>query len=585
MATANEILNYSGDKNLAFGSSSLPTGSDVVLDTSPVVNDWTRYAQNKLAVAKSLSDQLKARQLADQAEIADALKAGKYKIWAEDRNSFNKRDNEFRKLVVDVARKGNWNNINDPDFVRVMDMANELDKFAQYSTQQEKLWDTTNNTAKSNPKNWIDPETDLNAYKDIGDPFKRAEANLNLRPQAGWDATKGNNDLVKGLVTENADKITSDRLPGGNIIFTIPAELDKTEMVKRVNASLDNDRDGVDGWEYDFSIQPPQIQQQYASQPDPARAWAFDMKVNGLPLDLQSKTQIRGINYAPGTSTITTIPHDEEFSFNVTDQSGVAEKKNEINKELATLNNKSTKTDADNKRIIELKEQLKSTTGATTTVYGVGGGYRVGKTSENPRGINLFVKTAHLTGGTDGKQILTQNDIGSNAWTVDVVGRTNVYQLPNGKYLYTGQGVQKDLPTEDVVIVNSDAGGLFPGNPQTILIPYEDIATQLKNAKILFEPVGETQPQSRRQSQSGEQTYVANGTTYTIQDLKNLGYTDKDIADDVKSGELKIGSTKDKAVTFTTQQEAGIKAVMAKNPNATREQIIKALQDAGKLPK
>lgn len=66
----------------------------------------------------------------------------------------------------------------------------------------------------------------------------------------------------------------------------------------------------------------------------------------------------------------------------------------------------------------------------------------------------------------------------------------------------------------------------------------------------------------------------------TSPNTSELVQTTFDIYDSMKGG----GQTQQQK-TYSSQQEEGIKAVMAKNPNATREEVIKALQDAGKLPK
>lgn len=323
MATGNEILSYTPNPDLAFGSTALPAAStDAIVDTSPAIKYWEQYAQNKLAVAKDLNDQVKKKQLQAQADIEDALKAGQYVGWDKSNEWLIPKYDEFRKMVVDVAKKGNWDNYNDPDFQKAQQLQGELLQGVKYSMQQKENWKVLNDeVAKNGEKYHTDSQKSIDEYANTSNPFDRAKMDINLVPRFDADAI-GYINKIKTAV-QPTQVVTSEKDKYGRYIDTTETFYPAEDILSTTQTQYSTDKKFQSGWDEAFKSLPPTEQSKYGDAPHYASAVAFDALNGG------NKQATKNPFYPPGSGEVAKIPdfdYQTDLTMNVATPKGTVHK-------------------------------------------------------------------------------------------------------------------------------------------------------------------------------------------------------------------------------------------------------------------
>lgn len=270
MATANEIEAYNGDPKIGFGSSVAAGETGLAWDLSAQDLAWAKYAQNKLDVAKDLNDQLKKKQLKEQEEIAKIIDAKQYVGWEKSDAWLKPKVDEFRKLVVDVAKGGNWDNYNDPDFNRVLTMRDELLQGVEYSMQQKQYFLTGDSHYQQHTDEYQPTSREsLDAYANESDPFKRAQMDYVLEPNTGFDLGKIVKDLERDLTTGKTTRSTTHKDQYGQLVTDIEdvQQMDLSNLPARLDDLYKTDPKIRRTADEIYSTLTPGQQAQYGNNP------------------------------------------------------------------------------------------------------------------------------------------------------------------------------------------------------------------------------------------------------------------------------------------------------------------------------
>jgi hypothetical protein len=455
--TAEELLAYKGDPNLAYGSTALPAAStDAIVDTSPAIKAWSQYAQDKFQLAKEGLDDLKKKQLLAQVNLQKALDQGQYKIWDKDRSLFTQKYNDFAQLAVDVAKKGNWENINDPDYQKALQMQNDLQQFAQYSNQQMEHYNTGNNWYQEHQKDVLPTaQAQLDQYANVGDPIKRASMDYQFDPKIGFDLSKYFTPVLNVLKNDNPTLTAGQADRFGYVQYSHTGQLNIDGAVKMANSVYQSDPDAED-----FGQHLIQTGQSTATTPKDAFVQNFVQAT--VPNSLAG--EVKAVNWSPDSkaaATQVTVPYERFVP--VTFKAGNS---NSVN------------------------------TGYLMDAYDIA------KTAGAPANINLVPTEANdLATGRP----ISKDEIGTAVWKTDGMkigmafkNKAGGITLPTGTTPQEREASAQDLikrgyPQEKVALVNAtvpafDVLGNQKGTvDKTYTIPYSDIAVQLENSKIRFE--------------------------------------------------------------------------------------------------
>lgn len=290
--TADEVLAYNGNPNLAYGSNALPAGSNSqVVNTQPAIDAWDKYATYKFALARQNQEELQKQQLATQAEVSKVLNQGQYKIWDADRDNFLKIWNPYAENVVKLAQSGQWGNINNPDYVKALQTADQLDQYAQFSTQQAEHYKTTDNMYQSKKNDYLPTsQQNLDAYKGIGDPIQRAGMDINLDPKIGFDLTKYYTPVLTRIKNDNPNLTAGKPDNNGYATYSHTGELNTQGAVDIGEGAWNSDPSAQEYGEYLQSQNPSE----FANAHD---AFISHFVAATVPNSLPS--EIKGVNYAP----------------------------------------------------------------------------------------------------------------------------------------------------------------------------------------------------------------------------------------------------------------------------------------------
>lgn len=546
MPDANVIESYQGDKNLAFGSNALPAAStDAVLDFSPSIKAWSDYAQNKLLVAREQQAQLKAKQLQAQADLQKKLDVGSYKIWDADRDAFNKLYNDAAKLTVDVAKRGKWEDINDPDYNKAIKMWGDLDQFAQFSTQQQTHYDVGDKEFAANRNKFQDTSRgSLDSYKNVSDPIKRASMDYNLDPKIGFDLSKYYPIVLKRLEQDNPTLTATgqpDRFGYGR--YTHQGQLNVAGATEIAEGAWSGDPDATD-----FGQHLIDTGQSQATNPHDAFVQNFVEAT--VPQSLAE--EIKGVNYAPTDVRNPQAPIQQQPNFPVTvavanpDAKVVKISKNgtTVFKVKDPSGNDIELKDANGDKITNSFATEKEAQNARRS----SGGYVTGnvenawlpsKTADFPS--NLPIIRPAFAYDTYSNTQLTPDEIKSGVWTVDLADVEDWHRDKNTKELifqndYNNLSADKKDNYEKVRLATVK----LP-NGNSYRIPYDkNISVPLTNAlaaaKVDFKlppldvsvPLGDTpskqQGQQSAQKKKGDRLQIG-AALFTIQDIKEVNGT------------------------------------------------------------
>lgn len=491
MADANQIEGYN-PQPLAFGSTQLPAAAnDVVWDMMPGIAAWQHYADQKLAVAKDLLDDLKKKQLAKQVAVAKALDQGQYKIWDADRAEFNKLWGNYTNLVKKVAQRGTWGDVNDDDYLKTLDMAQELDQFAQYSTQQKAHFDVGDEAyLKDNSK--YDPVSrkSLDDYRNIGNPIERSNSDYDMKVRSGFDLSKYFPIVLNRLREDNPTLTAKGQDQYGYVTYSHDDKLNVEGATAIAEGTWTSDPDAKDFGEDLYNKNPGQ----FASPKD---AFVQNFVNTTVPKSLQD--EIKGRVYAPGSTSILSVPYQEHIPILYTDTTEVAKLNAPLQKELDTLNATKTNTmaekEAKDKRIVELQNQI-----ATNKKGKIGNTYLIGGhdyTATGNKPANVLITPTKVHDANTGQSI-DISKIGTASWNSDLMKEGHVFMNKNGQYIFFNpppaslQEAQKYASShgytlERVALINTDGAGLYD-TPQSFLIPYSDAERALINSKVINQP-------------------------------------------------------------------------------------------------
>lgn len=290
MATGSEILNYTGNANLAFGSTGLPAGStDAVLDTSPALAAWQQYAQAKYLKGKDDFDKLNEERLKNAAKLAEDINLGNYKFWDKDRDEFMGEWNGFMDMV-----KKNPTAVYDPtnpEYYIFNDKIGELKQLAAFSSQQKADYDTNTNFARLNGDKIANPNA-TEEYRNLS-IAERAQKPITFDQKIGLNLLayqKPAKDAVKYL--EPTTQSEFDK--GNNVIFTTESQVDVEGTKEAFGTMFESAGDDKIAAE-EIWRNSPMVQQNYATPKDFFVDALFQISGAAPKFD----RDIKGVGFAP----------------------------------------------------------------------------------------------------------------------------------------------------------------------------------------------------------------------------------------------------------------------------------------------
>lgn len=290
MATGNEILNYTGNANLGFGSTALPAGStDAILDTSPALAAWQQYAQAKFLKGKDEFDKLNEERLKNAKSLADAINIGNYNIWDKDRGEFMDRWSNFNQMV-----KKNPSAVYDPanpEYFIMNDKIGELKQLAAFSSQQKTDYDTNTNFARLHSKEIANPNA-TEDYRNLSIE-ERAQKPITFDPKIILNPLENQKELME-VITYDNPTISSSYDKGGNIVFTTTEAVNADGVKAAIKSEWEGNPDKQSAVAEILSSN-PQLRAQYPND----YAYYEDFRISALPLDDKTKVEIRGTNFPP----------------------------------------------------------------------------------------------------------------------------------------------------------------------------------------------------------------------------------------------------------------------------------------------
>jgi hypothetical protein len=480
MPDANQIEGYGGDKNLAFGSSALPAASnDAIVDSSPAIKYWAQYAQNKLGVAKDALDELRKKQLLAQAAAQKKLDIGQYKIIPEDYGQFNKLWEKLRSDLKEpgVAAAFYSGDASDPNFQKIQKQIDYLTQFSSFSTQQGAHADVTYNDASGNPDKYVDAFNDIKNYRNIGDPFKRAQVNLEPQPNISLDFPAYVAKL-KSSITPTQEVTT--QMVGGRYEDTTETlySADKIDAATKVdyqtNKKFKAEADEAFG---ELIKTDPQAAQTFGTPQRYASATAWDMLNGGNKVtrknpffypgaaDAQKKPEFDyqpniPINVASSKGTVFKITNDGVTRYKVKDANGNT-LKDANGKDLSYSSEKQA-------------DEAQAKAGGTRTWNTLGGWYLSG-IAEFPSNVNITAPQKLWDIG--GNLMKTGKSVDVGTAKIDGVTVVDTYQNDKGQLVSTDQVTDQDKNNYDKIRVAQ----IHFDNGISYVIPYD------KNISIPFE--------------------------------------------------------------------------------------------------
>jgi len=199
-----------------------------------------------------------------------------------------------------------------------------IDKDINYAINKSKhdkiLYDYWSKQALENPLYRDNPEPLLNSLK----AFKENRDIKNREfvppiPEPTFNLFDHNEEIVKGTVSSNPDKITSKNDGHGNRIYEIPQDVDKSEIKQKVEMKWFADKNKATRF---FNNLPDEEKAKYNNSP---HDWYVQAKTESLPIDDDSKIAIRSIPQGRSSSSATAkkvVPY--EIGISATENTGAA---------------------------------------------------------------------------------------------------------------------------------------------------------------------------------------------------------------------------------------------------------------------
>jgi hypothetical protein len=293
------IPNYTGGVQGA-NSAVLPD-SDLALKTYLGLAEQN-YKDDLLAHKKALAEAKK---------VADATAFDTDKMMDVDVKPTLDQITELKKIAFDHPEQ-----IDDPesDFNKLeKDIKFKINK-SKYQQSELKYHKTTGaDRYKESPELLFDT---LHAFENNPDIEKR-ELVLPVPPPS-FNLFDHNDEIVKGTVSANPDKITSTNDGHGNRIYEIPQEVDKTEIAQKVEMKWLADKNKATRM---FNSLPDEEKTKFGNDP---HEWYVQAKTASLPIDDASKIQIRAIpHHGSGSSAANkVIPY--QIGISATENTGAA---------------------------------------------------------------------------------------------------------------------------------------------------------------------------------------------------------------------------------------------------------------------
>lgn len=556
MATGSDILSYKGDANLAFGSTALPSVStDVVVDLTPGIRAWSEYAANKLLVAREQEAALRRKQLQTQKDLEDVLNRGNYEFWEKDQPFASKSWDEFSRLVVDVAKKGNWNNINDPDFLKARAMQNDLLEQAKYSMQQRAHYKVGEDELTKHPFNYDSASQEsLNAYAAAKSPKERAAMDYTLDPNITLDFDAYATKLKGSLAFQEEIEF---HMENGRWRETKALIYDEEDIKKSVQLDYRTNKKlkaSMDEAFADLVTKDPQYAQQVGSAEGYATQIAIDKIMGGsrqaiknpfiLPSDIRNPQAAVTeqynfkVNYAfpaEGYKVFQMKKGDTVTGYVVKDASGKTitfPKATVGGKEQQNVSSFSSREDAE-------RAQRTSSGVQTGSVYRA---FLLSKTAEFPS--NILMNTPQLAYDALTNAQLTPDEIGTDAWTIDVpsiedirTNKTNGKLLLEEGYNDLPDAQKKNYELRRYAIVKK-------ANGATYRIPYDNnikipLTNALTAAKVPFD-LPPLEVEESVEVESNSQPPKTTVPSATRAEWKAAGWTDAQIDQAVKLKKIEV---------------------------------------------
>lgn len=553
--TANEIEQYGGDPNIAFGSSSVPGGTGVVWDLSVSDKAWADYAANKLLVAREREAQLARKRLLAQAELQKKIDIGQYEILPQDKERFKIIWDEFRNDLKSGAAGGYLSG--DPtneDFNKIQDHLDKLEQFSKFSMQQQEDAKILKTQIAQDPNKYENAD-DVEAWLNIGDPNERAKSIVQLKAKfEGFNAVPYKKEILETLQNDNTNlKGEADRF--NNVTYTVEGALNTNGVSEYAAATYDNDPNAQELANH-LIVKAPEY---YGTNPKAAfQKWSLDLAPESL------QPIIRGMNFAPADIRNPQLAVQEQTNFPVNvavSKPGykVFEMKKGGEVTGYVVKDKSGKTvtfpeatitDASGKTSKQSNVSSFSKQSDAELAKRTSGGIKTGKvirawlptkTAEFPS--NILINPPQLAYDALTNAQITLDEIGTDAWTIDLADVEDLHRnkgsgalILEDDYATLSDSQKENYDVVRMATVKKPSGA-------TYRIPYDNnisvpLANALRAAKVEFDlpSIDSSVPfpnspktQGTNQSSGKKKVTVAEIRAAHPKELKD--YTDQEIID------------------------------------------------------